>query len=151
MRATTLGPVLLLLGIAGPLWAASSSAEMRVSVTVVPRTILIIDSEPSRVEVTAADVARGYLELPDALVFRVRSNNPAGYLVQVSALGGPFGRATVTWGSSSVSIGTTEGWIAQPYRRGVTPPVVASIRLEIPRGTAPGSYPWPVAVSANNI
>ena len=150
MRATTFGPMLLLLGIAGPLCAGSSSAEMRVSVTVVPRTILIVDSEPSHVEVTQTDVARGYLELPDALIFRVRSNNPTGYLVQVAAIGGPFGRAIVTWGSSSVSIGTSEAWIAQPYRRGVTP-VVASVRLDIPRGTAPGTYPWPVAVSANNL
>ena len=151
MRQQTFGSVLvLLLGVAVPSWAGSSSVTMGVSVKVVARTVLSVVEEPAEVVVSPADVARGYVELPDALSFHVHSNNPGGYLVLLRSTGGPFAGATVSWASSEVSVTSTEAWIAQPYRRGIHR-VVATVRLAIPPGVAPGRYHWPIAVTGANL
>lgn len=149
----TFGPVfiiLLLFGGAGSAMAGSSSAEMQVSATVIARTLIGIDSQPSEVVVTAGDVARGYVELPAALAFHVRSNNPAGFLLQFGTASEAFAGAEVRWDSSVVRIEGSEAWIAQPYRRGVTP-VLATVRLDLAAGTGPGRYAWPLSVAANNL
>lgn len=148
----TIGPVfiLLLFGGAGRLFAGSSSAEMHVSATVVARTLLTVDSQPTEVVVTAADVERGFVELPAALAFHVRSNHPAGYVLQFGSSSGVFGAAEVRWESSTVRVNGSEAWIAQPYRRGATP-VLATVRLDLAEGTAPGRYPWPLSIAANHL
>jgi hypothetical protein len=123
---------------------------VNVSATVIARTLITVDSQPSEVVVTAADVDRGYVELPAALAFHVRSNSPAGYVLQFGARSDVFEGAEVAWDASTVRVTGSEAWIAQPYRRGVTP-VVASVRLDLLPGVTPGRYPWPLFLSANNL
>jgi hypothetical protein len=54
---------------------------MRVSVQVVARTLLFVDEQPKSLVVTKDDVQRGYVEVPSAVKFRIRSNSRNGYRV----------------------------------------------------------------------
>ena len=134
-----------------PLFAGGSkSASLTVSVEVIARTILAVDSQPGSVEITAADVVRGYLDLPQSVMFHVRSNAAAGYTVQFQPLEGPFSRAEINWGNSIATVGSDGAWLSQPYRQGTTSGTL-SVRLTLAPGTQPGSYAWPVRFDAGSL
>src|SRR5713101_8817943 len=80
-----------------PAAAGSFSAQMQVSVRVIPRTIVTVDRQPATVEITASDVARGYVDIPQIVAFRIRSNAVNGYTLQFEPITAPFRRAEITW------------------------------------------------------
>lgn len=136
--------------IAIPAVAASSTAQLSVSVQVIARTILSIDSEPASVEVSAADIARGYVDLPQSVAFHVHSNDTAGYTLQFEPLASPFSKAAVTWADSVASYGSDGTWLTRAYQQGTVRGTM-SIRLTIAAGTQPGTYAWPVVFEANSL
>ena len=135
---------------ATPLFAASKSASLTVSVEVIARTIMTVDSQPSTVEITAGDVARGYVDLPQSVAFHVRSNAANGYTVQFQPVTGPFSRADINWGSSQAAVGADGAWLSQPHQQGVTTGTF-NVRLTVAPGTQPGSYAWPVRFDAGSL
>src|SRR6266567_6905552 len=130
--------------------AASSSVQMNVSVQVIARTIVTVDSQPASVDITDADVARGYVDLPQSVAFRVRSNAVNGYTLQFEPIAYPFAQAQVSWGSSVATVGTDGTWLTRSYQQGTTLANL-NVRLTLAPGTAPGSYSWPVRFSADSL
>jgi hypothetical protein len=142
---TTLITVLLTVPVSGD----SLSREMTVSARVVGRTLLTMGVKPETVAITADDVRRGYLDVPRAVAFQIRSNVREGYLVRFDSLPEPFARAHVTWQQVHVVVGRShEAWVAQPYMQG-TQRVSADVRLELSPGTMPGTYSWPLEISTD--
>jgi hypothetical protein len=123
---------------------------MNVSVQVVARTILTVDSQPATVEVTSTDIARGYIELPQAVAFHVRSNAANGYSMQFQPVAYPFVRAEVNWGNSVATIGSDGTWLNRPYQQG-TATGALNVRLTLAPGSEPGSYAWPVHFAADSL
>jgi len=111
---------------------------------------MTVDSQPASIEVTADDVARGYVELPNSVVFHVRSNASNGYVIQFQPVMGPFSRADVSYGSSLAAVGTDGAWLSQPYQQGTTSGSF-DVRLMLAAGTQPGSYAWPVRFDAGSL
>ena len=111
---------------------------------------MTVDSQPASIEVTADDVARGYVELPNSVVFHVRSNASNGYVIQFQPVMGPFSRADVSYGSSLAAVGSDGAWLSQPYQRGTTSGSF-NVRLMVAPGTQPGSYAWPVRFDAGSL
>ena len=130
--------------------AASSSAEMRVSVQVIARTLLTVDQEPTSVQITADDIARGYIEVPEAVAFRIRSNASNGYSVQFQPVDYPFSKAEVKWGSSVAVVGSDGSWLTQPYQQGTTTGLL-NVRLTLASSTTPGTYAWPIRLAADSL
>jgi len=152
-KQTALLPVLLAaIAISAPLYAGSSSAQMNVSVQVIARTILTIDAQPSAVTVTAADVARGYVEVPQAVAFRVRSNSREGYTLTFQPVAFPFSTAEVRWDAQTAIVqgGDWLSSLAHPYQPGGSVGSLA-VRLQLASGVEPGSYPWPLRVAASSL
>ena len=146
-----IGTILITAVLAAPLSAESISRELGVSAHVVGRTLLTMGARPSTITVTAADVSRGYLDLPRAVGFQIRSNVREGYLVRFDALPEPFARAHVRWQQVHVVVGGgQEAWVAQPYLKGGQA-VEADVRLELSQSTAPGTYAWPLHISAGSL
>lgn len=135
---------------ATPAFAGTARAVLNVSVEVVARTILTVDSQPASIEVTDADVARGYIDVMQAVTFRVRSNASAGYTVQFQPVSYPFREANVSWGNSLVTVGNEGTWLTRPYQSGTTSGAF-SVRLLLAPGTRPGSYAWPVVFAAESL
>lgn len=148
-RVTTILLVTALVA-AAPLLAASKSASLSVSVEVVARTIMTVDSQPAAVEVTSNDVARGYVDVPQAVAFHVRSNAANGYTVQFQPVSGPFSRAYVNWGNAQATVAADGAWLSQPYQQG-TMTGTFNVRLALAPGTQPGNYAWPVRFDAGSL
>jgi len=136
--------------IAAPLLAGTSSSTLSVSVQVVARTILTVDSQPSTVDITATDIARGYIDLPQSVLFHVRSNAANGYTIEFQPVSYPFSRADVTWGGATAAVGTDGAWLTEAYQQGTTTGTL-NVRLSLAPGTQAGTYAWPVRFDAGSL
>src|SRR5438445_5511473 len=96
----------------------STSATMNVSVQVIARTIVTVGQQPAAIDVTAKDIQRGYIDLPAAVAFQVRSNARNGYALQFEPVAGPFSRAHVKWGNSTAVVGADGSWLSRSYQSG---------------------------------
>jgi len=130
-------------------YAASASATMNVSVQVVARTMVTVGQQPAAVEVTAADIRRGYIDLPGAVAFRVRSNARNGYVLQFEPVGGPFSRAQVQWGNRTAVVGAEGTWITRSQPETTTG--LLDVRLVLATDAMPGNYAWPIRFDGNSL
>lgn len=131
----------------GAAQAGSASGSFQVSATVQARAILTVDSQPAELGVTAEDIRRGYVEVASASRIAVRSNSPNGYLVGFDVTG-PIKQVEVTGLANPAQIGAAGGTIANPYTGTMTNTAELSYRFVLSADAQPGSYSWPVALSA---
>jgi hypothetical protein len=144
--AATITAAMLL---ATPLAAESVNAPMTVSVQVISHAVLTMDSAPASVEVTAADISRGYVDVTAPIVVRVRTNSRRGYLLQVDNVSEAFSTAELTMSNASMNV-AHESWIQRPYvAGGDLMSVQARLRLS-PVATV-GSHTLPIAFSATPL
>lgn len=66
---------------------AGTSTRLDIQATVLKMLQVSGARQPDSVLVTTADIARGYVDVPAAVVFDVKTNNPAGYAVHLRLLG----------------------------------------------------------------
>jgi hypothetical protein len=150
MRKQTISLLLTLVALSLPsAFAESTSATMNVSVQVIARTIVTVGQQPAAISVTAEDIQRGYIDLPGAVAFQVRSNARNGYALQFEPVGGPFSQAQVKWGTRTAVVGADGTWItrSQPETTGG----LLDVRLVLAADAAPGSYSWPIRFDGNSL
>ena len=131
-------------------YANSASATMNVSVSVIARTIVTVGQQPAVIDVTANDIQRGYIDLPAAVAFQVRSNARNGYVLQFEPIGGPFSRAQVKWGNSTAVVGADGTWLSRSSQPGIATGLL-DVRLVLTADATPGSYAWPIRFDANSL
>src|SRR5256886_17223736 len=150
----TLRAILLLIAtfviLAVPVYADSASATMAISVQVIGRTLLTVGSQPASVEVTQSDIQRGYIDVPAAVAFQVRSNARDGYSLQFEPVSGPFAQAKVTWENSTAAVGADGSWLTHSYQQGTMAGRLGG-RLGLAPDRSPGSYSWPVRFAAESL
>jgi hypothetical protein len=129
--------------------AAEANARFAVSATVEPYASLVIRGAPEVLTLTAADVARGYLDLPQPIALRVHSNSRSGYLLTVSnSLPGLAGLRVEGLGDP-VSLDAAGGSVAERWTTPEhTAEVALRLRLLLDPAVTPGTYPWPLHLSA---
>ena len=150
-RTSTVGFLTIALGLlmSVPASAGSVSATMMVSTQVVARAVVAVDSAPASVEVTSADISRGYVDLASPITIRVKTNSSRGYMLQVDKISEAFSRVELSAATLAMSI-AQQSWIERPYvAGGDLVPVHA--RLLLAPGAVPGSYALPVAFSASPL
>jgi hypothetical protein len=124
-----------------------------VTAAIASRTTLEVKSQARHLVVTAADVARGYVEAAAASRVEVRSNDPKGFLLVFEGRdgpGGPFREAIVRGLPQEAQVGPGGGWVPQPYSRGPVS-MELSCRFALSRDARPGPYPFPLAISAQSF
>ncbi len=131
-----------------PAHAGSISASLSVTVVVPARAVLSVESQPPSLQITEADIARGYVETPGASLLRVRTNSPAGWLLEFQPLQGPYRALEVTGLGSTAQVSAAGGWLAQPYAGKTLVTASLGYRFFLSADARPGLYPWPVALSA---
>jgi hypothetical protein len=111
--------------------------------------LLVWASSPeSTVEVSAADAARGFVEVSQPLRLVVRSNRHEEYSLAFRNMSSDFDLVTVTIGEESERFGREGILDFETYDNGLGGRhITARVWLRIAPGTEAGVYPWPVAVS----
>jgi hypothetical protein len=133
---------------ARPVHAGGVSVSLSVSAVVSARAVLSVESQPAGLQITEADVARGYVEAPGASLVKVRTNSPAGWLLEFQPLLGPYRALEVTGLGSTAQVSAAGGWLAQPYAGKALVTASLGYRFLLSDDARPGLYPWPVALTA---
>jgi hypothetical protein len=149
--------LLLALAVIGAIPAAAAdvsstmkvSATMQVSAFVIARAIVTVDGQVSTVSVSDADVARGYVDVADPILVRVRTNSRQGYVLTVTNLGGQFSSIELSSNDVSISV-RPESFLQRPYVSGgdVMP---MRARLHLAPDTMPGQVPVAIAFNATPL
>jgi len=131
--------------------AADTRTSFTVSATVRAVATLERESAPPTLQISADDLRRGYLDVPQPLALVIKSNSPTGFAVDVATLE-PVASAIVIHGlDGDVSLGADGGTIVQRWRRPQAVSLSLRIRLILAPGLAPGSYPWPMQLSVRPL
>lgn len=144
MKRSTVAALLAAL-LAAPGHAAENRAAFTVSARVLARATLAVLEQPSRLELSAVDVERGYKDV--SARYRVSHNGPRGYLLRLEPrigltygvrVGGPSGEFLLT---------DIDVEIHQPVAIGVHE-FALEYRFLLGPAARPGAYPLPLHLAA---
>lgn len=141
--------------LAGPLAAVAGSneAKLLVTATILKHASLQLQAQPTSVLVTAADIARGYVDVPSPAKVVVKSNTEGGYLL-VFESHGEFLHQTVVKGlGADVQLGPSGGGVMQRTTgRGMSQTLLhIRYRFVLSESARQGVYAWPVRLSVTPI
>jgi len=140
--------LILALAAAAPAMASQARASFTVSVVVPARVTLTALDEPSALEVSAADVERGYAEV--ARTYRVSHNDRRGYLLSFSPRHGLTREIEVQGLATVLVMGDEPVELVQPGPPG-SHQLALAFRFALDPAVVPGRYPLPVLVSAQPL
>ncbi|HVN99112.1 MAG TPA: hypothetical protein VMT49_03645 [Steroidobacteraceae bacterium] len=139
-----------LTGALAGLCAADTRAVLPVSATVNP--VARIDAAvPAPLQISAADVLRGYLDVPHALRLRVYSNSRAGFALDVASQSPWFTAVAIEGLDAPVTLGAEGGTIVQRWQGAATREVDLHVRFRLAAGLMPGLYAWPLQFHARPL
>ena len=126
---------------------AAVRSQIQVTATVPARAISESQLQLGELTVSAADIARGYVEVPVASRLKVSANNPEGYAVDFFPRLAIFKSVTVSSSSAKARIGADGGTMIVRGQHGMKMLLDLSYRFELGENVAPGTYAWPLAIS----
>ena len=129
--------------------ADSSTRTVQVTAQVVARAIVTVDRQPASIDVTEADIARGYLDVPTPLQWRGQTNSRRGYLLQVTNESDVFSAVNLAFAGTEMNVGQ-QSWVARPYVPGGES-LTVQVRLILRASTQPGRHLLPISVSATPL
>jgi hypothetical protein len=97
-----------------------------------------------QLQITAADIARGFVELPRATQIEVRSNSRSGYVLNVQPMTKLFTRVEVLGFGPAIALDAEGGSIVQRWEKPSAATVTMGYRFYLSAEAAPGTYPWPL-------
>ena len=81
----------------------------------------------------------------------MKTNNPAGFVLDFHALGGVFRALRVKWGAGEAELGAEGGSVVQRNPAAVMAPLRLSYRFVLTENLPPGDYAWPLLVAARAL
>ncbi|HUL01163.1 MAG TPA: hypothetical protein VLX29_09935 [Nitrospirota bacterium] len=127
--------------------AGSRSFMLQVRAAVLARANLKILQQPQELIVTDADVRRGFVQAQAASIIELKNNSPRGCLLSFVDNGLPFQETSVNVMGRDIVLGPDGGLVTLPVIGKAT--ITLSYRFVLAEGTQPGTYEWPIALSAS--
>jgi hypothetical protein len=124
---------------------------MQVSVVVVASAKLQTNYQAKQIEISAADVARGQVEVFAASRFSVLTNRGSGYSIRLDPVGNVFESVHVDGLGTAVELGADGGAIVQRGTHASNLTHELSFRFILHPDTRPGTYPWPLQLSVRGL
>ncbi len=134
---------------------AASARELRTSLSVTATVMAMARieqrTEPDTVEITAADVRRGFLDVRQPTTLLVRSNCPSGFTLDLTMVGPMLESVVVHGVAGDPSFGSVGGSIVQRWSGAQSMNLSLTFRLILAPSLAAGIYPWPVRVAVRPL
>lgn len=135
----------LFTALAGQAQAAEVRASMSVTANVVDTVSIGSSYQAQNLVVTARDVERGYVEVPAASRFEIKSKGPS--LLEFRGVSDVFHSVRVTGVIGTAEFGSGGGTLLQkPFRDGAGS-VALNYRFELSPGVSPGPHKWPLSLT----
>lgn len=126
-------------------------SDFSVSVLVRPIAKLELQSAPAGLEISAADLRRGYIDVMQPTEFTVRSNSPNGYALEFLTVAPVLSSMIVAGLNSDLALGKDGGTIVQRWQKAQAVNVSLKFRFELAPGLVAGNYPWPVRLAVRPL
>jgi len=130
---------------------SAARTNFSVGAFVLARAGIAASDVPALLDISADDVARGFVELERGARLTVLNTSSVGYALEVVPLSPLFSGIEVRGTGADVSLDANGGSIVQRGRRGPAIPLALGFRFVLAPGIAPGSYPWPLAFSVRPL
>jgi hypothetical protein len=131
--------------------AASGRSQMAVTAVVPSQAVGQVVQQASEITITDADIARGYVDVPIGSQLSVKSNNPAGYVVDFFTRLPIFRSVRVSNASGSAELGPDGGTIVERSQIGRNLSLALTYRFMLASSVQPGTYPWPLALNVRAL
>ena len=119
-------------------------SDFSVSVTVRPVANMEIQSAPAGLEISAADLQRGFIDVAQPTQLTVRSNSASGFALDVLTVAPMLSSMAIAGLNSDLTLGADGGTIVQRWQRPQALNLSLKFRFGLAPGLAAGKYPWPV-------
>jgi hypothetical protein len=131
--------------------AKDAHSDFSVSVVVRPAANIELRSVPTGLDISAADLRRGYIEVLQPTQLTVRSNSPNGYALEVLTVAPVLSSMIVEGLNSDVALGWEGGTIVQRWQKPQAVNLSLRFRFELAPGLGVGNYPWPVQLAVRPL
>jgi hypothetical protein len=131
--------------------AKDAHSDLSVSVVVRPAANIELRSVPTGLDISAADLRRGYIEVTQPTQFTVRSNSPHGYTLEVLTVAPMLSSMIVEGLNSELALGPEGGTIVQRWQKPQAVNLSLKFRFELVPGLSIGNYPWPVRLAVRPL
>lgn len=121
-------------------------AQLQVSATVLTMLKIKVASQQGQINIEQKHVSQGYIDVEDASVLLITSNNPNGFMMSVTHDPDLVSRVSATL-SQGGSRSSGENMIPVRTQQVRDEPMRVSYRLYLNPQAHIGSLPWPVALS----
>jgi hypothetical protein len=142
-----------LLGMPAAATAGSSGAKLTVSATILKHASLNVLAQPSSVVVTAADIARGYVDAAAPSQVAIKSNTSGGYLLEFANQGDFMRQILVRGLTTDVQLSPSGGVVMQASAgSGMTRSTLSlGFRFMLAEAAQAGTYSWPMRLSVTPL
>lgn len=126
-------------------------SDLSVSVTVLPAANIEFQSVPAGLQISAADVRRGFVEVTQPTLFTVRSNSPNGFALEVLTVSPVLSSMIVEGLSSNQTLGADGGTLVQRWQKPQNLQLALKFKFALAPGLTAGRYPWPVRLAVRPL
>jgi hypothetical protein len=126
-------------------------SNLSVSVIVRPAANIELRSAPSGLDISAADLRRGYIQVMQPTECTVRSNSPNGYTLEVLTVAPVLSSMIIEGLNSDLALGQEGGTIVQRWQKPQVLNLSLKFRFELVPGLSVGNYPWPVRLAVRPL
>lgn len=128
--------------------AGTTEARLAVRAAVLKRASVTVLKQPSMVTVTAADIARGFVDASDNAQVAILCNSPSGYLLEFAIQGDFLWQVIAFSSANDMEAGQARGTVLRRCMgMGLAKAVVnLRFRFVLTENAVTGTYSWPAPV-----
>jgi hypothetical protein len=131
--------------------ARDTHSDFAVSATVRAVANIELRSAPTELEISGADLKRGFIEVVQPTQLTVRSNSPSGFALEVLTVAPMVSSMNIQGLNSDLALGADGGTIVQRWQRPAVTNLSLRFRFTLAPGLVAGSYPWPVRLAVRPL
>jgi hypothetical protein len=122
-----------------------------VSTTVRAVANIELQSAPAGLEISGADLKRGFIDVIQPTQLTVRSNSPSGFALEVLTVTPMLSSMIVEGLDSDLALGAEGGTIVQRWQKPQAVNLSLKFRFTLAPGLVAGTYPWPVRLAVRPL
>lgn len=133
--------------------AGAKDARTEFSVSAVVRAVadLELQSAPANLQISAADLRRGFIDVAQPTQLKVRSNSQSGFALDVMTMAPMLSSMTIEGFNSDTSLGPEGGTIVQRWQKPQAVALSLKFHFALVPGLQAGNYPWPVRLAVRPL
>ena len=137
--------------VVGPAGGGQTRAQLAVSAAVLPVARIEQSSLPYELLLSADELRRGYVDVPQPTSLLVNSNSATGFELDVIALNPMISNIVVAGLESPQVLGAEGGTLVQRWSGPQSRRLNLRFRIMLAPGTLPGRYAWPLQLSVRPL